>query len=73
MWQKLQFITLADKPVCSLDGMIVLITKADVMIKKKNLTSTKITCSLFIQIIFALILRNPTGGPVPLDQDQTSA
>lgn len=29
MWQKLQFITLADKPFCSLDGMIVLITKPD--------------------------------------------
>lgn len=34
-------ITLADKPFCSLDGMIVLITKADCDDFFKNLTLPK--------------------------------
>lgn len=36
MWQKLQFIALADKPFCSLDGMTVLVTEADCVDLKRK-------------------------------------
>lgn len=62
MWQKLEFILLADKHFCPLDGMIDLLTKAVCDDLKTLLTKTAHSCS---QICFPLIRRQREGQFCP--------